>query len=132
MYSLAFPNMFNGATMNLVKDYDAVKSNLRNLLYSNRGGLYGDPHYGTNLKHILFDQSAIEIMRELVKDDIYEAILSYMPQTTIKRDYIEVYVQDTFVSVTIKAENDLGVVSDLLKIELLNTDETEEQINGTR
>ena len=62
-------------------------------------------------------------MKELVKDDIYEAILSYMPQTTIDRDYIEVFVQDTFVSVTIKAKNDLGVVSDLLKIELLNTDE---------
>ena len=46
-----------------------------------------------------------------------------MPQTTIDRDYIEVFVQDTFVSVTIKAKNDLGVVSDLLKIELLNTDE---------
>lgn len=123
MYSLAFPNMFNGSTINLYKDYDAVVSNLKNLLYSNRGGLFGDPHYGTNLKHILFDQSAKEIMKELVKDDIYEAILSYMPQTTIERDYIEVYIQDTFVSVTIKAKNDLGVVSDLLQIELLNTDE---------
>lgn len=123
MYSLAFPNIFNGATVNLYKDYDAIKSNLKNLLYSNRGGLFGDPHYGTNLKHILFDQSAKEIMKELVKDDIYEAILSYMPQTTIERDFIEVYIQDTFVSVTIKAKNDLGVVSDLLQIELLNTDE---------
>ena len=123
MYSLAFPNMFNGATINLYKDYDAIKSNLKNLLYSNRGGLFGDPHYGTNLKHILFDQAAKEIMKELVKDDIYEAILSYMPQTTIERDFIEVYIQDTFVSVTIKAKNDLGIVSDLLQIELLNTDE---------
>ena len=121
--SLAFPNMFNGATINLYKDYDAIKSNLKNLLYSNRGGLFGDPHYGTNLKHILFDQAAKEIMKELVKDDIYEAILSYMPQTTIERDFIEVYIQDTFVSVTIKAKNDLGIVSDLLQIELLNTDE---------
>lgn len=123
MYSLAFPNMFNGSTVNLYKDYDAVKSNLKNLLYANRGGLFGDPHFGTNIKHILFDQAADDIMKELVKDDIYEAILSYMPQTNIDRDYIEVFVQDTFVSVTIKAKNDLGVVSDLLKIELLNTDE---------
>lgn len=126
MYSLAFPNMFNGSTINLYKDYDAIKSNLKNLLSSNRGGLFGDPHYGTNLKHILFDQSAKEIMKELVKDDIYEAVLSYMPQTTINRDYIEVTVQDTFVSVTIKAKNDLGVVSDLLHIELLDSDEIKE------
>lgn len=123
MYSIAFPNIFNGSTVNLVKDYDAIKNNLRNLLYSNRGGLFGDPHYGTNIKHILFDQSAMDVMKNLLKDDIYEAILSYMPQTTIERDFIEVYVENTFVTVNIKAKNDLGVVSDLLQIKLLNSDE---------
>ena len=46
-----------------------------------------------------------------------------MPQAKIKRDYIEVTVQETFVSVSIKAEIDTGVVSDLLKIELLKSDE---------
>lgn len=123
MYSIGFPNIFNGATINLYKDYDAIKSNLKNLLYSNRGGLFGDPHYGTNIKHILFDQAADDILKELVKDDIYEAVLSYMPQTSIQRDYIDISVQDNFVSVTIKAKNDLGIVSDLMKITLLNTDE---------
>ena len=123
MYSIAFPSIFNGATVNLVKDYDAIKSNLRNLLYANRGGLFGDPHFGTNIKPILFDQAAPDILKELVKDDIYEAILSYMPQTSIDRDFIEVSIQDTFVSVTIKAKNDAGVVTDLMKIELLTTDE---------
>ena len=47
MYSIAFPQIFNGSTINLYKDADAVKSNLKNLLASNRGGLFGDPHYGT-------------------------------------------------------------------------------------
>ena len=123
MYSIAFPNIFNGSTVNLYKDYDAIKSNLKNLLYSNKGGLFGDPYYGTNLKHILFDQAAKDIIKELIKDDIYEAIFSYMPQTTIQRDYIDVDIQNTFVSVTIKAKNDLGVVSDLMQIKLLNTEE---------
>ena len=123
MYSIAFPDIFNGSTVNLYKDYDAIKSNLKNLLYSNKGGLFGDPYYGTNLKHILFDQAAEDIVKELIKDDIYEAILSYMPQTTIDRDYIDVNIQNTFVSVTIKAKNDLGVVSDLMQIKLLNTEE---------
>lgn len=123
MYSIAFPDIFNGSTVNLYKDYDAIKSNLKNLLYSNKGGLFGDPYYGTNLKHILFDQAAEDIAKELIKDDIYEAILSYMPQTTIDRDYIDVNIQNTFVSVTIKAKNDLGIVSDLMQIKLLNTEE---------
>ena len=123
MYSIAFPNIFNGSTVNLYKDSDAVKSNLKNLLYSNRGGLYGDPHYGTGIKTILFDQAADPIVKELIKDDIYESVLSYMPQTTIERDFIEVYNQDSFLSVSIRAKNDLNVVSDLLQIDLLNTDE---------
>lgn len=123
MYSIAFPDIFNGSTVNLYKDYDAIKSNLKNLLYSNKGGLFGDPYYGTNLKHILFDQAAEDIAKELIKDDIYEAILSYMPQTTIDRDYIDVNIQNTFVSVTIKVKNDLGIVSDLMQIKLLNTEE---------
>lgn len=123
MYSIAFPNIFNGSTVNLYKDSDAVKSNLKNLLYSNRGGLYGDPHYGTGIKTILFDQAADPIVKELIKDDIYESVLSYMPQTTIERDFIDIYNQDSFLSVSIRAKNDLNVVSDLLQIDLLNTDE---------
>ena len=123
MYSIGFPEIFNGSTINLYEDYAAIKSNLKNLLYSNRGGLFGDPYYGTNLKHILFDQAADDIMKELVKDDIYEAVLSYMPQTTIKRDFIDVNIQDTFVFVSIKAINDAGVISDLMQIQLLKTEE---------
>lgn len=123
MYSIAFPNIFNGSTVNLYKDYDAIKSNLRNLLYSNRGGLFGDPHYGTAIKPILFNQAADPIIKELIKDEVYEAVLSYMPQTTINRNFIQVSITDTFVSVTIKAKNDLGVVSDLMKIELLRSEE---------
>lgn len=122
MYSLDFPNIFNGSTIRLVKDEEAVKKNLKHLLSSNRGGLFGDPHYGCALKPVLWDQAHEAIMKELVRDEIYEAILSYMPQTTIDRDDIEIYTQDNYVHVTIKAENDLGVMSDLMSISLLKSD----------
>lgn len=123
MYSIAFPDIFNGSTVNLYKDYTAIKSNLKNLLSSNRGGLFGDPHFGTAIKPILWDQAHEDIMKELVKDEIYEAVLSYMPQASIKRDYIDVTVNGNFVSVTIEAKTDTGTVSDLLQIELLKSDE---------
>lgn len=58
MYSIAFPNIFNGSTVNLTKDYDAIKVNLKSLLMSNRGGLYGDPHYGLDMKKILWSQAS--------------------------------------------------------------------------
>ncbi len=123
MYSIAFPNIFNGSTVNLYKDYTAVKSNLKNLLSSNRGGLFGDPHFGTAMKQILFDQAHEDIAKELIKDEVYEAIFSYMPQTTIDREDIDVIIDGNVVSVSIKAKNDLGIVSDLLNIELLKSDE---------
>ena len=123
MYSLDFPNIFNGSTTRLVKDEVAVKKNLKHLLSSNRGSLFGDPHYGCALKPILWDQAHEAIMKELVRDEIYEAILSYMPQTTIDRDNIEIYTQDNYVHITIKAENNLGIVSDLMSIDLLKSDQ---------
>lgn len=123
MYSIAFPQIFNGSTINLYKDADAVKSNLKNLLASNRGGLFGDPHYGTALKPILWDQAADAMMKELIKDEVYEAVLSYMPQSTIDRDNILVESVGNYVRVSIRAENDLGIVSDLMEITLLKSDE---------
>ena len=123
MYSIAFPQIFNGSTINLYKDADAVKSNLKNLLASNRGGLFGDPHFGTALKPILWNQAADAMMKELIKDEVYEAVLSYMPQSTIDRDNIVVESVGNYVRVSIKAENDLGIVSDLMEITLLKSDE---------
>ena len=32
MYSIAFPNIFNGSKVNLTKDYDAIKVNLKSML----------------------------------------------------------------------------------------------------
>lgn len=123
MDSLAFPNIFNGSTINIYRDETAIKSNLRNLLASNRGGLFGDPHFGTALKPILWDQAHADIMKELIRDEVYEAIYSYMPQTTIDRDNIEVEERNNVVRVTIKAENDTGVLSNLMNIELLKQNE---------
>lgn len=122
MYSIAFPDIFNGSTVNLLKDEEAVKSNLKNLLSSNRGGLFGDPHFGCALKPVLWDQAHEDVMKELLKDEIYEAVLSYMPQTTIDRDYISVYNNGNYVNVSIRAENDLGVASNLMEIDLLTSE----------
>ena len=123
MYSIGFPTIFNGSTIKLYTDETAVKSNLRNLLGSNRGGLFGDPHFGTELKQVLWDQAHEDIVKELIRDEVYEAVLSYMPQTSIDRDTIGVEVENNVVRVTIRALNDLGIYSDLLEISLLNPEE---------
>ena len=140
MYSIAFPDIFNGAKVNLNKDFDAVKVNLKSLLMSNRGGLYGDPHYGVNIKKILWGQAASQLVLdmkggnnwkagktpmtiELLKDEIFDAIYSYMPQVEIKRDDINVKVQGNIVQASIELKADSTIPSNLFNIQILLDDE---------
>lgn len=119
MYSISFPDIFNGSKVNLNKDYDAIKINLKSLLMSNRGGLYGDPHYGLNMKQILWDQACRPVVIELLKDEIFNAIYSYMPQVSITRDDIDVKVDGNIVHASIEVKADSKIPSDLFNIEIL-------------
>lgn len=123
MYSIAFPDIFNGSKVNLTKDYDAIKINLKSLLMSNRGGLYGDPHYGLNMKQILWDQACRPVVIELLKDEIFNAIYSYMPQIEITRDDIDVTVDGNVVHATIEVKADSRIPSDLFKIKIMLDEE---------
>lgn len=125
MYSIAFPKIFNGSKVNLNKDYDAVKVNLKSLLMSNRKGLYGDPYYGVNLKQILWHQAAKPVVVELLKDEMFNAIYSYMPQATVTKDDIDVEVDGNTVYASIDVALDSTIPSDLFKIEILMDDETQ-------
>ncbi len=123
MFSIAFPNIFNGSKVNLYKDYDAIKSNLTALLASDRGSLFGDPHYGTKLKTLLWEQTYDPIIRDLIQDDIFEAIYSYMPQITVYRNDISINVINNVVTASIKVRSDSGIDSNLYEIQLLSESE---------
>lgn len=124
MYSIAFPKIFNGSKVNLNKDYDAVKVNLKSLLMSNRKGLYGDPYYGVNLKQVLWHQAAKPMIVELLKDEMFNAIYSYMPQATVTRDDIDIEVDGNTVYASIDVSLDSTIPSDLFKIKILMDDES--------
>lgn len=123
MFSIAFPNIFNGSKVNLYKDYDAIKSNLTALLASDKGSLFGDPHYGTRLKTLLWEQTYDPIIRDLIQDDIFEAIYSYMPQITVYRNDISINVINNVVTASIKVRSDSGIDSNLYEIQLLSESE---------
>lgn len=123
MYSIGFPDIFNGSTVNLDKDYYAIKTNLKALLMSNRGELFGDPNYGLNMKQILWDQACKPVVVELLKDEIFNAIYSYMPQITVTRDDIDVTVDGNLVNASISVKADSGVISNLFNIKILLDDE---------
>ena len=55
MRSISFPDMFSRTVTKTVQDYDATLQNLKMLLWSEKGELFGDPYFGTGLKKYLLD-----------------------------------------------------------------------------
>ena len=99
--SIAFPNMFTRTSTNFVTDKEATFQNLKYLILSEKGELFGDPFYGVGLKKYLFDQNDT-IIKDLVLDDMYTAIATFMPQLRINRnDFFynySIYISNSFIN----------------------------------
>ncbi len=122
MYSIAFPDMVSNTSTKLFKDHDATESNLKLLLLSNKYGLLGDPYFGTNLQKLIFEQNN-QVIKDLIIDDIYVAILNFMPQLLIKRNGITITHDLAKVYVNIKALNLLDYTTNLYNINLTSSEE---------
>ena len=120
--SIAFPNMFTRTSTNFVTDKEATFQNLKYLILSEKGELFGDPFYGVGLKQYLFDQNDT-IIKDLVLDDMYTAIATFMPQLRINRNDLKLRTGDKGeIFVDIRAINQLDFTTDLYSIVLLETD----------
>ena len=119
MKSLSFPEMFNNSSTKTINDHEATMSNLKLLLLSEKSELFGDPYFGTNLKKLLFEPNNV-ILQDLVIDDIYTAILQFMPQIRIERRDISVVSNGDKLYVKIKALNLLDYTTDLYTLNLIN------------
>ena len=120
--SIAFPNMFTRTSTNFVTDKEATYQNLKYLILSEKGELFGDPFYGVGLKKFLFDQNDT-IIKDLVLDDMYTAIATFMPQLRINRNDLKLRTGDKGeIFVDIRAINQLDFTTDLYSIVLLETD----------
>lgn len=118
MYSLAFPNMFSNAyKTNIISDYDATLNNLRLLLNSERRSLYGDPYFGTALKRMLFEQNGL-LLKDLIVDEIYTTIITFMPQIYVDRKDIKVTSDGINVYTSLKCTNLLNYTTNLYSINL--------------
>ena len=89
MKSFAFPHMFSSTQAIMIEDKEATISNLRLLLASWKTSLFGDPYFGTNLKKYLFEQRTT-VLRDLLIDELYIAILTFMPQLALTRKDIKI------------------------------------------
>ena len=122
MYSIGFPEMFSNSRTILVKDREAVISNLKLLLLSDKGSLFGDPYFGTQLKKVIYEQNDT-IVNDLVVDEIYTAILMFMPQIKVSRNDIKVYSDGTTITATIKCIYLVDYTTDMYSINLTKTNE---------
>ena len=122
MYSFEFPNMLGNTDSNLVSDKDAVKSNMRLLCSSERLTLFGDPYFGTQLKKYIFEQSS-SIIADLLIDELYTTITTFMPQVFLTRKDISVFVVKNCLYATIKYYYVRDNTSDLFTIRLTQSSE---------
>lgn len=120
MKSINYPRIFNTnkQKVNIVSDYYATLQNLKLLLYSDKGELFGDPYYGCNLKKFLYDQNDT-VLKDIVIDDIYTAISIFMPQIRVERRDIILEADNVTVKVTIKALNRVNFQTNLYNLVLL-------------
>ena len=118
MYSIRFPDMVSGVNTNLVKDKEATSQNLKLLLLSDRGSLFGDPYFGTLWRKLIFEQNN-EILRDIIIDDILTSIQTFMPQLLTKREDIKVISDKYSITIDIKALNLLDYQTDMYSIKLM-------------
>lgn len=121
MKSISYPKMFVTKTKTgLAQDYDATLQNLKLLLFSEKGELFGDPYFGTGLKRFLYDQNDM-ILEDILIDEIYTAIATFMPQIRISRKDITITTDGTTVLCEIRALNRVDFQTNLYTIPLLDT-----------
>lgn len=124
MYSIAFPDMLSLTKTNLVEDRKATYSNLYLILKTvTKECLFGDPYYGTNLLRIIYQQNNL-ILKDLVVDEIYTAIRTYIPQLQLTRNNIKVNGEGTKLFAEIRAINLIDQQLDLYTIELTDFSES--------
>lgn len=122
MNAVRFPDMLSSNKTAIVKDKDATRQNLEMLLQSEKLTLLGDPYFGTNLSKLFFEYNNV-VLQDIIIDDIYSAINTYMPQVRVLRGNINLTSVGNTVSVHIVAQNLLDYSFDEYDIRLLTVEE---------
>lgn len=122
MYSIAFPNFLDNTSTKVIQGEEASASNLILTLMSMKNELFGDPYFGTNIKRLMFEQNNY-VLRDIIIDDLYTAIITFMPQISLKRDNITLRTEKNTVYVDIKALNLLDYTVNTYSISLTDDGE---------
>ena len=122
MNAVRFPKMFNLNKTAIIKDKEATEQNLKSLLASFKKTLLGDPYFGSNLQKLLFEHNNV-ILQDLVIDDVYSVINTYMSQIRVVRNNITVTSDGNSVIINIRAQNLLDYTFSEYSLNLLTVEE---------
>lgn len=106
MKSIQFPDIIDNNSVQIVEDLEASTQNLKLTLGSEKGEFTFDPFFGIRLKRHTFEQNNI-VLRDLLIDEIYEQIVYFMPQITVKKNDIKIVQEGSTLYATIKGVNNL-------------------------
>jgi hypothetical protein len=100
--------------------------NLLALIGSERGELTGDPQYGIAIKRYVFEQNSF-ILRDIIIDELYTQISTFIPQVIINRKDIEIRQNGNGrrarLEATIKVINRLDFTANTFDLVLFNNEE---------
>lgn len=122
MNSIQFPNMFSKMSTYTISDREATLQNLKSLLLSEKGELTGDPYFGVKLKKYFYDQNNY-VLKEILIDELYTQIATFMPQIHIRRQDITIEQDNTTLYANIKSTNQLDFTTDMYSIVLLDEED---------
>lgn len=92
MRSIKFPKMFgpNFTRTWQANEYNkATIQNMKLLVCTERGELFGDPYFGLLLKRYMYEQNNA-ILKEVLVDMLYTQLALFIPQVKIERKDISV------------------------------------------
>ena len=122
MNSITFPKMFIGNSTKVVKDKEASTQNLKLLLSSEKGEMFGDPTFGVNIRKYFFEQNSA-LMEDLIVDEIYTAIKFFAPQLIVSRKDIKIKRKDNKLYAKITGINQVDFITNTYELVLYQEEE---------
>ena len=122
--SLKFPNIFSDSATNTISGHDATAQNIKLTLMAQRNEHFGDPYFGSNIKRMIYDQNN-NVLRDLLLDDLYTTIATFLPQIKVERKDIEITSDGVSVYANMKLKNLIDFNIEEVSIALFNIEELE-------
>ena len=120
--SIAFPKMINHNRVQTTEDQDATLQNIKLVLGSEKGEFKFDPYFGIRLKRYMFEQNNF-VLQDLLLDEIYEQLVTFVPQITVRRNDITFEKERAKLYITIKCTNRLDFTPNTYNLVLYENQE---------